>query len=84
MHDPVAYLTNLFAHEHVKFQYVHENDPDDSMFQGVTNFQEAMGKITDPYTKSHLYKYQKDIKERTLQERGDKLKIQQDPENEKT
>ena len=32
MHDPVAYLANLFTHEHVKFQYVHENDPDDSMF----------------------------------------------------
>ena len=31
MHDPVAFLHNLFAHEHVKFQYVHENEPDDSM-----------------------------------------------------
>ena len=26
MHDLVAYLAHLFAHEHVKFQYVHEND----------------------------------------------------------
>ena len=26
MHDPVAYLDDLFAHEHVKFQYVHESE----------------------------------------------------------
>ena len=32
MHDLVAYFDNLFSHEHVKFQYVHENGPDDSMF----------------------------------------------------
>ena len=32
MHDPVAYLVDLFAHEHVKFQSIHENDPDDPMF----------------------------------------------------
>ena len=32
MHNLVAYLAIIFAHEHVKFQYVHENDPNDSMF----------------------------------------------------
>ena len=31
MHDPVDFLHNIFTHEHVKFQYVHENEPDDSM-----------------------------------------------------
>ena len=31
MHDPVRFLHNLFAHKHAKFQYVHENEPDDSM-----------------------------------------------------
>ena len=38
MHDPVHFLHNLFAHEHAKFQYVHENEPNDSMMQGDTNF----------------------------------------------
>ena len=33
MHDPMAYLSNLFAHEKIKFHYVHESDPDDSMFR---------------------------------------------------
>ena len=27
MHDPMGYLSDLFAHEHLKFQYVHENEP---------------------------------------------------------
>ena len=31
MHDRVGFLNNLFSHEHVKFQYVHENEPNDSM-----------------------------------------------------
>ena len=33
MHDPKSYLEDLFAHDHVKCHYVHENDPDDSMFR---------------------------------------------------
>ena len=28
MHDPVHFLHNVFAQEHVKFQYVHENELD--------------------------------------------------------
>ena len=32
MHDLIGYLADLFAHEHLKLQYVHENEPDDSMF----------------------------------------------------
>ena len=75
MHDPVAYLAGLFAHEHVKFQYIHENDLDDSMFRGAANFQEVMDKITDPETKSHMYQYQNDLKTRIVRERGYQLKI---------
>ena len=51
MHDPIFYLANIFKHEAVRFQYSHENDLDDSMFLGATNFKEEMSKITDPYTK---------------------------------
>ena len=32
MHDPIGYMVDRFAHEHLKLQYVHENEPDDSMF----------------------------------------------------
>ena len=38
MHDPIGYLADLFSHEHLKLKYVHENEPDDSMFQGAINF----------------------------------------------
>ena len=37
MHDPKSYLEDLFAHEHVRSHYVHENDPDDSMFRGAVD-----------------------------------------------
>ena len=83
MHEPVSYLANLFSHEHVKFQYVHENEIDNSLFQVATTFQEAIGKISDLEIKSHLYKFQKDIKRRTPREREDKLKTKQDLEKEK-
>ena len=78
MHEPMFYLVNPFAHEHVIFHYVHENYPDDSMFQEATNFKEVMNKITDLNTKSYMYKYDKDIKIWIFHERGDKLKIKQD------
>ena len=83
MHDPIFYLANLFTHEHVRFHYAHENDHDDSMFSQAINFLEEISKITDPDTKAHMYQYQKDLKIKTLRERGDKLKIKQDLEKEK-
>ena len=83
MHDLVAYLANLFAHEHVKFQYVHQNEPDDSMFRAAITFQEAIDKIIDPELKSHLYLFQKNLKRRTLREREDKLRIKEDLEKQK-
>ena len=84
MHGPIFHLANPFTHQHAIFHYAHENDLDDSMFQGSTNFQDAMSKIIDPDTKSHLYQYQKDLKIRNICERGDKLKIKQDLQKAKT
>ena len=52
------------------------------MFQVATYFQEAMNKVSDSNTKSHLYKYYKDFKIIILHERGDKLKIKQDLQKE--
>ena len=67
----------------VKFQYVHQNQLDDSMFRVATTFQEAIGKITDPEIKSHLYMFQKDLKRINMREREDKLRIKQDLEKRK-
>ena len=43
-----------------------------------------MDKITDLETKLILYKYQKDLKTRIVGERGDKLKIKEDLQKDKT
>ena len=84
MHDPMSFMANLFAHEHARFQYAHENYPDDSMLRAAIYFWEAMNKITYPNVKSHVYKYQKDLKIRILHEREAKLKIKEDLQKENT
>ena len=84
MHDQIGYLADLFSNEHLKLQYVRENEPDDSMFQGAINFKQAMDKITNPERKLILYKYQKEFKTKIIGERGDKLKIKEDVQKEKT
>ena len=78
MHDPKSYLANLFAHECAKSHYVREDDPDDSMLRTTVDFREEMSNIEDSQVKCCLYKYQKDIKDRTLHYREIKLKIQHD------
>ena len=78
MHDPISFLENLFAHEHARFQYAHENDPDDSMLRETIYFWEAMNKMTNTNVKSHVYMYQKDLKIRILHEMEAKLKIKED------
>ena len=83
VHDPVRFLHNLFAHEHAKFQYVDENEPDDSMMRGASNFQEVIRKISEPEAKSHQYIYEKDLKRRILLERANKLELKQDLDREK-
>ena len=59
VHDPKAHLTSLFGHEWTKFQYAHEDLPDDSIYREVVDFQEALGKIIDPDVKAHVFKYQR-------------------------
>ena len=62
MHDPKSYMSNLFAQEWVKFQYTHEDLPDDSMYREAIDFHEALENITDLEEKEHVAKYQKDTK----------------------
>ena len=84
MHELKSYLENLFAHERARSHYVHENDHDDFMFREAVDFRQAVSKIEDPKVKSHIYKYQKDIKVHTLHYRETKLKIEQDIEKQNT
>ena len=66
MHDPKAYLANLFFQECAMFQYAHEDEPNDSIYKEAIDFQEALSNITYPYVKDHVFKYQKDLKDSTL------------------
>ena len=77
MHDPKAYLSSLFSHEWAKFQYAHEDLPDDSIYRVAINFKEALGKIVDPDVKANVFKYQKDLKESTLHFRKVNLSIEE-------
>ena len=77
MHDPKAYLDNLFVQEQAKFQYAHEKQPNDSIYRVAIEFQEALRKTTDPDVKSHVFKYQKDLKESVLHFRKVKLAIEE-------
>ena len=66
IHDPKALLASLFAQEKAKFNYTHEDLSDDSMCKEFVDFWEAVEKITDTKVNSHVFKYQKEIKESTL------------------
>ena len=77
MHDPKAYLANLFGQECAKFQYSHEDQLDDYIYRVPIDFQESLGNIIDRYVKDHVFKYRKDLKESTLHFRKVKLAIEE-------
>ena len=66
MHDPKSYMSNLFVQEHAKFQYAHQDEPDDSIYRAANDFQEALSNIFNPNVKAHVLKYQKDLKDSVL------------------
>ena len=76
MHDPQDFLAILFAQEKAKFNYTHEYFLDDSMYREFVDFREALEKITVPEAKSHVFKYQKEMKDFTLHFR--KLKFEEE------
>ena len=53
MHD----LESLFSQEQAKFQYTHEELPDDSIYRGAIDFREALENITSPKVRAHVDKY---------------------------
>ena len=44
MHDAIYFLVSLFAQENAKFNYTHEDLPDDSRYNAFVDFQESTGK----------------------------------------
>ena len=76
MHDPKAFLASIFAQEKDKFNYTHEYQLDDSMYREFVDFREAVENIIVPEVKSHVFKYQKEMKEYILHFR--KLKFEEE------
>ena len=84
MHDPKDFLASLFSQEKAKlnytlskkakFNYTHKDLSDDSMCRAFFDFQEAVENIIVSEVKSHVFKYQKEMKEFTLHFR--KLKFE--------
>ena len=66
MHDPKSYLASLFVQEHGRFQYAHRDEPDDLIYKETIGFLEALHNIAYPNVKSHVFKYQKDLKDYVL------------------
>ena len=77
MHDPKSYLASHFVQEHSKIQYIHENEPNDSIYRESIYFQEFFSRITDPNVKAHILKYQKDLNISVLHFRQVKLVVEE-------
>ena len=54
----------------------HEYFPNDSMYMGFVDFQEALENITYPNVKSHVFQHEKEIKETTLYIRRSKFEAE--------
>ena len=71
-------------HDQLAYLQISNSQISNSMFQGANNYKHEMHKIIGPERKLILYKYQKEVKTKNVGERGDKLKIKEDIEKEKT
>ena len=63
-HDPKGCLNAHFKQYHIKINYVHEEIPDDSIYQGVSTFSEVLERAKSKDEKIHFLQHQKELKER--------------------
>ena len=63
-HDPKGYLRAHFNQYHIKITYVHEEIPDDSIYQGVNTFSEVLARAKGKDEKSHILQHQKELKDK--------------------
>ena len=47
MHDPLHFVENNFSTNQIRSPYIHEIDPDNSMYQGILKFEEVLRKTTN-------------------------------------
>ena len=63
-HDPKGCLNAHFKQYHIKINYVHEEIPDDSIYQGASTFSEVLGRAKSKDEEAHILQHQKELKER--------------------
>ena len=63
-HDPKGFLDANFKKYHIKIAYLHEELPDDSIYQGVNTFSEVLGRAKSTDEEAHILQHQKELKDR--------------------
>ena len=59
-------MANHFVQEHMKVTYIHEEQPDDSIYRGAINFSEVVSRIPTHKEQTFIFQYQKDMNTRVL------------------
>ena len=60
----MRYHDTHFKQYHNKIAYVHEELPNDSIYQGVNTFSEVLARAKTKDDQAHILQYQKELKER--------------------
>ena len=63
-HDPKGIVDLHLRHNHFKIGYVHEETPDDFIYQGVDTFSEVLARAKRKEDQSHILQYNKEIRDR--------------------
>ena len=63
-HDPKGFLSAHFKQHHVKIDYVHEENLDDSIYQAVKTFSEVLARAKRKDEQNLILQYQHEIKTR--------------------
>ena len=63
-HDLKGIVDLHLKHNHFKTGYVHEESPDDFIYQGVDTFFEVLERAKSKEEQSHILQYQKEIMDR--------------------
>ena len=74
-HDP-KWIVDLHLREnHFKTGYVHEETPDDFIYQGIDTFYEVLERDKSKQEQSHILQYQKEIRDKVKNYRSMELDI---------
>ena len=74
-HDPKGIVDLHLKQNHFKTVYVHEETPDDFIYQGVHTFSEDLDRAKSKEEQIHILQYPKEIKDRVKHYRSMELDI---------